>query len=277
MLITEGRSRRGRDLGDAVAGADIVVTSYALFRLEYDAYEALPWSGLILDEAQFVKNLQSKGFRCAKTLPAPFKLAVTGTPLENNLTELWALLSITAPGLFPDAGRFTEYYRTPIERGEAPVRLAQLRRRVGPFLLRRTKEEVATDLPPKQEQVIELELSPRHQQVYQRHLQRERQKILGLIQDENALDDNRFLILRSLTLLRQLSLDPSLVDDDVRRHPLQQARRGDRPDRRASSTAGTGCWCSASSPASWAGRGTGWTRSASGTASSTAGPGTGPR
>jgi superfamily II DNA or RNA helicase len=213
-LITEGRSRRGRDLGTVVAGADIVITSYALFRLEYSAYEALPWSGLILDEAQFVKNQHSKGFRCAKSLPTTFKLAVTGTPLENNLAELWALLSITAPGLFPDAGRFTEYYRSPIERGQAPARLDQLRRRVGPFLLRRTKEEVATDLPPKQEQVVEVELSPRHQQVYQRHLQRERQKILGLIQDENALDANRFLILRSLTMLRQLSLDPSLVDDE---------------------------------------------------------------
>jgi superfamily II DNA or RNA helicase len=214
QLITEGRSRRGRELADAVAGADVVITSYALFRLEYPAYETLPWSGLILDEAQFVKNQHSKGFRCAKSLPTTFKLAVTGTPLENNLAELWALLSITAPGLFPDAGRFTEYYRSPIERGQAPVRLDQLRRRVGPFLLRRTKEEVATDLPPKQEQVIEVELSPRHQQVYQRHLQRERQKILGLIQDENALDANRFLILRSLTMLRQLSLDPSLVDED---------------------------------------------------------------
>ena len=207
-----------------------------------------------------MKNQQSKGFRCAKSLPTTFKLAVTGTPLENNLAELWALLSITAPGLFPDAGRFTEYYRTPIERGQAPVRLDQLRRRVGPFLLRRTKEEVATDLPPKQEQVVEVELSPRHQQVYQRHLQRERQKILGLIQDENALDANRFLILRSLTMLRQLSLDPSLVDDEYARHSLQQARRGDGTVGRASSTAGTGCWCSASSPASWAGPGTGWTR-----------------
>ncbi len=67
------------------AGADIVVTSYTLFRLEFDEYEALDWAGLVLDEAQFVKNPQSQGYRCAKLLPAPFKLAITGTPMENNL------------------------------------------------------------------------------------------------------------------------------------------------------------------------------------------------
>ncbi len=217
--ITEGRSRRGRPLADVAAEADLVITSYALFRLEFADYQELSWSGLVLDEAQFVKNHRSKAFHCAKTLATPFKLAVTGTPLENNLAELWALLSITAPGLFPDLGRFTEFYRVPIERGQAPQRLAQLRRRIDPFLLRRTKEAVASDLPPKQEQVIEVELSPRHQQVYQRHLQRERQKILGLIADENALNANRFLILRSLTMLRQLSLDPSLVDDAYRDIP----------------------------------------------------------
>jgi SNF2 family DNA or RNA helicase len=163
--------------------------------------------------------MQSKGFRCARDFPAPVTFAVTGTPLENNLMEFWALLAIAAPGLFPDSRRFTEHYRVPIERGGAPDRLAQLRRRAAPFLVRRTKEQVAPELPPKVEQVIEVDLSPRHQQVYQRHLQRERQKILGLLRDERTLDDNRFQILRSLTLLRQLSLDPSLVDEDYRDIP----------------------------------------------------------
>jgi superfamily II DNA or RNA helicase len=219
VAVTQGNGRRGCTLAAAVAGADLVVTSYQLFRLGHDEYRQLPWSGLILDEAQFVKNVQSKGFRCARDFPAPVTFAVTGTPLENNLMEFWALLAIAAPGLFPDSRRFTEYYRLPIERGGLPDRLAQLRRRVAPFLLRRTKEQVAPELPLKLEQVIELDLSPRHQQVYQRHLQRERQKILGLLRDERSLDDNRFQILRSLTLLRQLSLDPSLVDEAYRDIP----------------------------------------------------------
>ena len=122
-------------------------------------YSAPPWSGLILDEAQVVKNHQSKAFQCAIKLSTPFKLAITGTPMENNLLELWSIFAVTAPGLFPQSARFREYYQTPIERSGDSDRLAQLRRRIRPLMLRRTKEEVAKDLPPKQEQVIELEMN----------------------------------------------------------------------------------------------------------------------
>ena len=209
-VITETAARRALSLADAVGDADVVVTSYTLFRLEFDAYEELTWSGLLLDEAQFVKNRHSQAHMCARRLPAPFKLAITGTPLENNLMELWSLLSITAPGLFPSPQRFAEYYQKPIETEADADRLAQLRRRIRPFMLRRTKQEVATDLPPKQEQVLELDLHPRHRKIYETHLQREREKVLGLIDD---LQTNRFQIFRSLTMLRQLSLDAGLVDD----------------------------------------------------------------
>ena len=113
-------------------------------------------------------------------------------------------------GPFPDPDRFSEYYRRPIERGKDAIRLRQLRRRIRPLMLRRTKESVAAELPPKQEQVVEVELHPRHRRIYQTHLQRERQKVLGLIED---LDRNRFTVLRSLTLLRRLSLDAALVDE----------------------------------------------------------------
>jgi hypothetical protein len=189
--------------------ADFVVTSYTLFRLDFDAYAKLAWSGMILDEAQYTKNHQSKIYQCIRKLGAPFKVAITGTPMENNLMELWALLSVTAPGLFPRPDKFKEYYATPIERGRDLELLAQLRRRIKPLMKRRTKEQVAADLPEKQEQVLEIELHPKHRTIYQRHLQRERQKVLGLIEDINA---NRFTILRSLTKLRQLALHAALVD-----------------------------------------------------------------
>jgi hypothetical protein len=208
-MVTETQARGAASLAERSHGADVVITSYALFRIDYEAYAALPWSGLILDEAQFVKNHQSKTYQCARRLPAPFKLAMTGTPLENSLMDLWSLLSIVAPGLFPSPQRFSELYRKPIEAGGAPELLASFRRRVRPLMRRRTKEQVATELPPKQEQVLEVALNPRHQKIYQTHLHRERQKVLGLIDN---LDKNRFVIFRSLTLLRQLSLDPALVD-----------------------------------------------------------------
>ena len=211
--LTETTARRGQPMDKVTAGADAVITSYALLRIDFDRYAELPWSGLILDEAQNAKNHQSKIYQCARRLPAPFKLAITGTPMENNLMELWSLLSIAAPGLFPHPQRFRDYYAKPIENhGKDHVDLlAQLRRRIRPLVLRRTKEQVAADLPAKQEQVLEVELHPRHRKIYQTHLQRERQKVLRLIDD---LDENRFTILRSLTLLRQLSLHAGLVDDD---------------------------------------------------------------
>lgn len=208
--ITAMGARRGTALADEVAGAHVVVTSYALFRLEFEAYAGLEWQGLILDEAQQIKNPSSQGYKCARMLDAPFTLVITGTPLENNLLELWALVSLACPGLLGSRRSFTEHYRTPIERGHDSERLRTLQRRIRPFLLRRTKELVASELPPKQEQDLVLDLHPAHRRIYDRRLTRERQKVLGLAEDMNA---NRFEIFRSLTLLRQLALAPDLVDE----------------------------------------------------------------
>lgn len=207
--VGETFGKSGQDVAEALGGADVVITSYALFRIDYESYASRTWSGLVLDEAQFVKNHQSKAYQCARKLPAGFKLAITGTPLENNLMEFWALTSIVAPGLFSSPKRFAEYYQKPVEKNGDKGQLEKLRRRVRPLMMRRTKDQVIKDLPPKQEQILEVVLNPRHQKVYQTHLQRERQKILGLIEDVNK---NRFTIFQSLTLLRQLSLDVSLVD-----------------------------------------------------------------
>lgn len=210
VTVSETFAKSGLDSASFFAGADIVITSYALFRIDFAEYGNQPFAGLILDEAQFVKNHQSKAYQCARKLNAPFKLAVTGTPMENNLMELWTLLSIVAPGLFPSPKRFAEFYQRPIEKNGNSQLLSKLRARVKPLMLRRTKEQVIKDLPAKQEQILEVELNPRHQKVYQTHLQRERAKILGLLDDVNK---NRFTIFQSLTLLRQLSLDVTLVDE----------------------------------------------------------------
>ena len=209
--IGETANRRGCSLEEATAGASIVVTSYALFRLEFEAYDAQDWDLLLLDEAQFVKNHQGKTYQCARRLEVATKIAITGTPLENTLMDLWSLLSITAPGLYPDPKRFSETYRKPIERGDAPELLATLRRRIAPLMRRRTKDAVLTELPPKTEQTVEIELGARHARIYQTQLQRQRQKVLGLVGD---MQKHRFEILKSLTVLRQLALDPGLVDEE---------------------------------------------------------------
>ncbi|HEV7948789.1 MAG TPA: SNF2-related protein, partial [Glaciihabitans sp.] len=208
--ITATQTKSGKNLAADVSSADIIVTSYALFRLDFEAYQDQSWAGLILDEAQFVKNHSSKAHEAAKELAAPFKLAITGTPMENSLTDLWSLFSIVAPGLFPSARKFAEEYVRPIARGDNAELMAKLRRRIRPLMMRRTKEIVAQDLPAKQEQELRIDLNPRHKTLYDTYLQRERQKLLGLIGD---MDKNRFVVFRSLTLLRMLSLDASLVDE----------------------------------------------------------------
>ena len=209
VTATQAKGGRG-SVHDLAQGADVVVTSYALFRLDFAAYQAEGWAGLILDEAQFVKNRASQAHRCAVDLDVPFKLAITGTPLENSLTDLWSLLHVVAPGLLGSSVRFADDYVKPIATGEAPDLLKKLRKRIRPLMMRRTKEQVASDLPAKQEQVLRVDLDPAHRDLYDAFLQRERQKLLGLMDD---LDRNRFIVFRSLTLLRLLSLDASLVDE----------------------------------------------------------------
>ncbi|PPF82343.1 DNA/RNA helicase [Rathayibacter rathayi] len=216
---------------------DVVLTSYAVLRLAGERWAEREWSALILDEAQFVKNPASQTHRAAGGVGAPVVLALTGTPLENSLDELWAILALVAPGLLPPLRRFREEYTRPILHAEAPIgiaspdlsegrtvghaegarrRLERLRRRLRPFLLRRTKEAVAPELPEKQEQTLEVVLTPAHRVLYDGYLQRERRKLLGMVDD---LDRQRFTVFRSLTLLRLLALDASLVDPAYRHVP----------------------------------------------------------
>ena len=134
------------------------------------------------------------------------------SPARRSRTRSWTsgrCSRSSRPGCTRDRRSSRSSWAKPIEVGRDPELLATLRRRIRPLMLRRTKEAVATDLPPKQEQVLPVDLHPRHRAIYDRHLQRERQRLLGLIDD---LDGNRIAILRALTVLRQMSLDPALVD-----------------------------------------------------------------
>ena len=211
VAVRDTQAKSKQSLAASLEGVDVLVTSYTLFRLDADAYQELDWAALVLDEAQFVKNKATKAHHTARDLRARVKIAITGTPMENNLMELWALLAITSPGLFPSSTKFAEQFARPIERGEGTEQLPRLRKRVRPFMLRRTKDAVVTDLPSKQEQVIKVELSEKHRKIYDTHLQHERQKVLRLVDD---IDRNRFTIFQSLTLLRLLALDAALVDDE---------------------------------------------------------------
>ncbi len=221
-VVDQTSRKRRTPLEEEVAGADVVVTSYTLLRIDAKEYHARQWAGMVLDEAQFIKNRTAKVHQVARDVRAPFRLAITGTPMENSLADLWALLDVAVSGLFPSHRLFREEYINPIEGGEHPERIERLRRRLRPFMLRRAKELVAKDLPPKQEQVLSVELEAAHRKLYDRVLQRERRKVLGLLDD---VDGNRFTIFKSLTLLRMLALAPSIVDDQYASVPSSKMER----------------------------------------------------
>ena len=202
-------AKREETLAQIVEGSDVVVTSYTIARLCEEEFIAQDWAWVVCDEAQFVKNHTSATYKAVRRLRSPSTIAITGTPLENSLMDLWALMSIAAPGLLPDPERFGQVYRKPIDRGDAEA-LGRLRRRMRPFLLRRTKEQVAADLPAKTEQVLSVELGAKHRKAYDQRLARERQRILGLLEEDTA--QSRFIALKALTTLRQMALDPALVD-----------------------------------------------------------------
>ena len=239
VTITETTAGK-TPLAERIAGAHLVLTSYTLLRMDEDAYTGYArtlggavdkhavdeftgelsapegWGALLLDEAQFVKNTGTRAWSIARAMPARTKIAMTGTPIENNLMELWALLAIVAEGLFPSARAFRDLYARAAESGEDPAHAAataaRLRRRIRPLMLRRTKELVAAELPAKNDTRVNLPLAPGHRRIYDTHLQRERQKVLGLLED---MDKNRFTIFQSLTLLRRLALDAALIDPEA--------------------------------------------------------------
>lgn len=198
------------NLEDIRATHDVVVTSYTVLRLDQKHYHQHQWNVVICDEAQFIKNPRSKTYAAVRKTPARSFFAITGTPVENSLMDLWSMLSLAAPGLFPDPERFIRNYRKPIEDHHNGAILGDLKAKIRPLVLRRTKDAVATDLPPKQEQVVTLELSKKHRQAYDVLLNAERQKILGLLDD---LGEHRVSVLAGLTKLRLASLNPHLVSD----------------------------------------------------------------
>ena len=207
--VGETAVRRGTTIVQEAQASDIVVTSYTLARLEADQWREVRLCGVVIDEAQAVKNPRTATYRALRSMDTPWCLAVSGTPIENSLGDLWSILSLTCPGLLPAWDTFTQKVRRPIESGDVDM-LERLTSYVAPFILRRTKEQVATDLPDKIVDVVRVELGKEHRRIYDQYLARERARILDLLAEPDA---NRMSVLASITRLRQLALDPALVED----------------------------------------------------------------
>ncbi len=208
VLLLHGADRHTRFA--AIGEHDLVLTTYPLLPRDLEALSAQSYHLLILDEAQAIKNPRGKAAEAARGLAARHRLCLTGTPLENHLGELWALLDFLIPGMLSDERRFRRLFRTPIERHGDPVRQEQLRRRVAPFLLRRTKEAVATELPPKTEILREVPLASDQRDLYET-LRLALHETVRAEVERRGIARSGIIILDALLKLRQVCCDPRLV------------------------------------------------------------------
>ncbi|RJQ35659.1 hypothetical protein C4568_00515 [Candidatus Parcubacteria bacterium] len=189
---------------------DLLVTSYPLLQKDLARYEAVPFNYCVLDEAQYIKNPRSKSAHAVKKVRSEYRLALTGTPLENSVEELWSIFDFLMPDFLGRHARFQERYGVPImKRGDA-AQLEELRRRVSSFMLRRAKEDVLKELPQKIEQTIECTLSDEQNILYQDVLRRVRSDIFGQVK-KKGFAAAQIHILAGLTKLRQICNHPALV------------------------------------------------------------------
>lgn len=185
---------------------DVVIVSYGLLTRDTERFATTSWSTLVLDEAQAIKNYQTKRFQAVTELTSSFRLATTGTPIENNLDELWTLFHFLNPGLLGTREAFTKRFASPIENGSDPAARARLREVVRPFILRRLKSEVLHELPPRTEITLRVELEPEEKALYENL----RRQAAERFEKESDRKDT-MAVLAELMKLRRLCCHPDLV------------------------------------------------------------------
>ncbi|MCC7361306.1 MAG: SNF2 helicase associated domain-containing protein [Anaerolineales bacterium] len=195
----------------AFAGHDVVLTTYGTMLRDVELLRSYTFHYIVLDESQAVKNPVAKSARAARLLRAEHRLALTGTPVENNSLELWSQFAFLNPGLLGGVDYFRKAFAAPIEAHGDEAAARTLRSLVYPFILRRTKDQVAPELPPRTERVIYADLDPAQKKLYDRTRARYQAELLNLIERE-GLNDARFKILEGLLRLRQIAIHPRLVE-----------------------------------------------------------------
>jgi len=189
---------------------DVVVTSYALLRRDIDELAKIRFRYAILDEAQYIKNWTTTTAKSAKQLQADHRLALSGTPIENHMVDLWAIYDFLAPGFLGKLSEFQKNYVKPIEDGDKAA-LETLRARIRPFIMRRRKEDVASELPAKTEQTIFVQFNKAQLGLYNRILKAAKSEIDVRI-GEVGIEKSQMTILAALTRLRQVCTDPRLLN-----------------------------------------------------------------
>ncbi len=192
---------------------DLVVTSYGLLRRDFEYFQKVRFNYVILDESQKIKNPHSISARTAWNIRAKRRLVLTGTPIENNLSELWSQFQFINPGMLGKLDAFQKYYAKAIEREGDREKADQLKKLIYPFILRRSKEEVIKELPPKVENILYCQMDEWQEKEYEKWRDFYRAQILEQI-NQKGLNRSKMKVLEGLTRLRQLSIHPAMVDSD---------------------------------------------------------------
>jgi SNF2 family DNA or RNA helicase len=206
-----------------ITSYDVILTTYPLLIRDVESLKNTTFHMVVLDEAQAIKNPRSRAHKAVSELEAAHRLCLSGTPVENNLGELWALFEFLSPGMLGTREEFRSRFRCPIEKNGDERQLAILRQRVAPFVLRRTKEEVAKDLPPKTELVRPVEINGPERELYESIRVAAHAEVRGLIR-KKGLVASTVAILDALMKLRQVCCHPSLVAVDQARRVHDHAK-----------------------------------------------------
>ncbi|MCK9412339.1 MAG: SNF2-related protein [Prolixibacteraceae bacterium] len=207
-----GVKRREKvDFAQLIHYYDLVLTTYGTVRNDSEVLAKHSFFYLILDESQNIKNAESKSYKAVCAIPSKFRLSLTGTPIENSLSDLWSQMNFLNPGQLGSFKFFKDNYLVPIEKERNEEATARLNRLIEPFVLRRTKEQVAADLPPVMEELLTITMTVEQQEFYEAEKSSVRNYLLKNI-DELEPRNTTFVVLQALTRLRQIAIHPRLVD-----------------------------------------------------------------
>ncbi len=210
-----------RDFGAALA-SDVILTTYATLRNDIETVRETPFHCVILDESQHIKNIASQTSKAVMLLTADHRLALSGTPIENSLGELYALFRFLNPAMFGSADAFNRHYGVPIHKQDDKGALKELKKKIYPFILRRLKEEVLDDLPDKVEQVLYVDMSDDQRAFYEERRRYYQEAVLSLMA-QGGLYQYRFFILQAMGELRQIAAVPEARTEDAIRSPKREA------------------------------------------------------
>ena len=209
-----GSAPERKDIIRHTTDGQILITSYDLLKRDVEYYKNIVFAVQVIDEAQYIKNAGTQAAKGVKKITAAFKLALTGTPIENRLSELWSIFDYLMPGFLYTYQKFREEIETPIVVNKDENKMERLQRMIRPFILRRLKGDVLKDLPEKLEENVYAKMEGEQLALYDAHVQQMKQMLDG--KSEAEFKSNKIQILAELTKLRQLCCDPALLFEDYK-------------------------------------------------------------